>query len=338
MNNKKPVTIFFACDDSYIPFLAVSLESLEQNADKNYNYDIKVLNSNSISLENKHKILDKYQYDCFNIDFVDVTPFIQKFNDKLHTRDYYSKSTYYRLFIPNMYPKLNKALYLDSDIAINGNIADLFNVELGDNYVGAIPDQSVKYLSQEFRDYVENRIGVNKYDQYFNAGILLMNLNKLREVNFEDMFLELLTKVTFNVAQDQDYLNAICKDKVTFIDETWNTMPIKTDKPMIDKPNLIHYNLSFKPWHLDNILYEEFFWEYAKQTCFYKNIVDIKSCYTKEMQRNSEMQTVNLMKLTRVQADDKAENLRIAQIIDEVCNKNGDKYGEYQYRKIARQA
>lgn len=317
--NEKPIIpIFFAADDNYVPFLAVTLQSLEENADNNYQYDIKVMNADNISVENKFKLLAEFEKDDFNIEFVDVTPYVENFSSKLHTRDYYSKTTYYRLLIPNMYPQYDKALYLDADIVINDSISNLFNIDIQDNYVGAIPDQSVCYMSDEFKDYVENRIGVDSYKHYFNAGILVMNLKKLREIKFEDVFIKLLTSVKFDVAQDQDYLNVICKGHVKFIDETWNSMPIPVDIKRPNKPSLIHYNLSFKPWHLDNIIFEEFFWNYARKTSYIETILNIKKSYSQAMQDNTERVTVNLIKNAKNQAEDKVENARIAKIIKDI--------------------
>lgn len=316
--NKPVIPIFFAADDNYVPFLAVTLYSLEQNADTNFHYDIKILNADNISVENKFKILAEFEKDGFDIEFVDVTPFIETISGKLHTRDYYSKTTYYRLLIPNMYPEYDKALYLDCDIVINDSISNLFCIDISDNYVGAIPDQSVLYMSDEFKDYVENRIGVDSFKHYFNAGILVMNLKKLREIGFEDIFIKLLTSVKFDVAQDQDYLNVICKGHVKFIDETWNSMPIPVDIKRPLKPALIHYNLSFKPWHIDNIIYEEYFWEYARKTSYIETIMNIKKSYSKQMQENTERITKYLIQNAKNQAEDSAENLRVAKIIKEI--------------------
>lgn len=336
-NNKQTITIFFACDDAYIPFFAVSLKSLMTNASVNYNYDIKVLHNKAISKQNQNKIIDEFKNNNFNIDFVDVTNYVEEFNSKLHTRDYYSKSTYYRLFIPNMYPNLDKALYLDSDIVVNGDIAELYNTPLNDTFVGAIHDRAVGSLAVEFQEYVLNRIGVKKVENYFNAGVLLMNLKRLREINFENIFLQLLTKVTFNVAQDQDYLNVICNQNVTYIDRTWNTMPFKAKGEILpEHPKLIHYNLSFKPWHADNIMFEDIFWNWAKQTSYYDEILKIKQNYSPEMQKKSQEETVNLIKLAKSQADDTLENLKIKNIVQKVFEENiKESYG--RNKKIARQ-
>ena len=317
--SKPIIPIFFTADDNYIPFLAVSLYSLEQNANRNYKYVIKILHASNISINNQERLLEEFSSKDFNVEFVDITPAVESFADKLHTRDYYSKATYYRLLIPEMYPEYDKGLYLDSDIVINGSISDLFNHDIGDNYVGAIPDQSVLYMSDEFKAYVENRIGMKSYKEYFNAGILLMNLKKLREIHFEDIFIKLLGRVKFDVAQDQDYLNTICKGHVFFISESWNQMPLPIEMDRPECPNLIHYNLSFKPWQID-VIYQDYFWNYAKGTSFYNEIVYIRNSYTEEMKQKTMEVTAKLIESTRIQAADTAENQRIASIVNEVLN------------------
>ena len=145
-----------------------------------------------------------------------------------------------------------------------------------------------------------------------------MNLAEMRRFDFENRFIELLNKYKFRVAQDQDYLNVICKGHVHFIDETWNQMPLPVEIERPAKPKLIHYNLSFKPWRLDGILYEEYFWNFARKTSFIYDILETKRSYTKEMQENTERQTLKLMQLTKEQADDTEENLRIAGIIKNI--------------------
>ena len=320
---KGEIPIFFSCDDNYIPFLAVTLESLEKNASKNYKYVIKVLHSNTINKENQQRILGEYSVGNFNIEFVDISNYVEKISERLHTRDYYSKSTYYRLFIPNLYPQYSKALYLDSDIVVLGDISKLFNTELGENYVGAITDEVVQSV-KEFREYVENRIGVAKSNQYFNAGILLMNLRRLREINFEEIFIRMLSCITFTVAQDQDYLNAICRGHVTYISCTWNKMPVPNDSITLKDINLIHYNLDMKPWKADNVMFEDVFWNYAKSSGYYEVILNIKQNVDKATQTKAAEQTVNLINLAKSQADEIKENERIFKLIEMICNPDFD--------------
>lgn len=315
----KEVPIFFACDDAYIPYFAVALESLEANATKNYQYMIKVMHANGISAESQAKIKQRYHHDNFNIEFVDITDVIRKHSNKFFTRDYYSKATYFRLFIPNMYPQYDKVLYLDSDIVILDDIANLYNTDLGNNLVGAVTDESVQ-LVPEFQEYVVNRIKVKSPKHYFNAGILLMNLRRLREIDFENMFLNLIGNVTFDVAQDQDYLNVICHGQVKYLSGAWDKMPFPNPNGVKEKDiKLIHYNHDQKPWVHDDVLYADYFWQYARATDFYDVICQRKAAYTAEQRRVAAEQIVNLIAKAHTQAVNAVENRSITQIINEVC-------------------
>lgn len=279
MKKAEVIPIFFTVDDVYIPFLAVALQSLIDNAsDKNY-YSIKILYTN-ISEENQAKI-NKYQKENVDIEFVDLNYYINKVKDKLYTRDYYSATTYFRLFIPDLYPQYDKVLYLDSDIVVLSDIADLYNIDMEDNLVAAAPDDVIQTI-KVFQEYAELVVGVTDHKRYFNAGILLMNLDELRKFKFQDKFLYLLSKVKFSVAQDQDYLNRLCKGRVKLIENTWDRMPIGGDVVKREDLHLIHYNLAFKPWHFEDILYKEYFWKYAQQTEFFDIIQSIKENYTEE--------------------------------------------------------
>ncbi len=299
-NNLEVIPIFFAVDDGYIPFLAVALESLIQNASKEYYYSIKVLYTN-INEENKKKI-NKYKCENVNIEFVDLNYYIEKVKDKLYTRDYYTKTTYFRLFIPNLYPQYNKAIYLDSDIVVLGDISELYNQEIEDNLVAAAPDDVIQ-STKVFQEYAEKVVGVADYRNYFNAGILLMNLDEFRKFKFQEKFLYLLETIKFTVAQDQDYLNRLSKGKVKIIDKAWDKMPISNDN--FDESNLkiIHYNLAYKPWHYDNIKYQDYFWEYARKTEYYDEICKIKDKYTEEERFNDMQQYKSLKELAQKEAD-----------------------------------
>lgn len=279
MENKNVIPIFFAVDDGYIPFLAVSLQSLIENSKKENFYLIKILYTN-ISEENQKKI-QKFEQENVSIEFVDLNYYIEKIKDKLYTRDYYSKTTYFRLFIPNLYPQYTKALYLDSDIVVLEDVADLYNTNMENDLVAAAPDDVIQTI-EVFQEYAEKVVGVADYKNYFNAGVLLMNLDELRKFNFQEKFIYSLDKIKFSVAQDQDYLNRLCKGRVKIVDSNWNRMPIAREKENQGDIKLIHYNLAYKPWHFEDILYKDYFWNYAKKTEFFDTIQKIKDNYSDE--------------------------------------------------------
>jgi lipopolysaccharide biosynthesis glycosyltransferase len=298
MHYKNKIPIFFAVDDGYIPFLSVSIVGLKKNCSKDNLYLLKVL-YNNISDYNIKKI-KKQETENIRIEFINVTNHMEKISGKLYTRDYYSKSTYFRLFIADLFPEFNKALYLDSDIAILSDIANLYNIDIGDNLVGAAPDGVIR-TTAEFQEYAEKVVGVNDYKNYFNAGILIMNLREMRKCDFQDKFVYLLDTIKFKVAQDQDYLNRICKGRVKIISDSWDKMPFKelqNGEPI----NLVHYNLSLKPWHYDGILYEEYFWNFAKETEYYDEILSMKKNYTDEEKDKDKEAYEGLVKLAVIEA------------------------------------
>lgn len=309
-----PVALFFACDDNYIPFLAVTLTSIWENRDPERYYRVHILHT-GLGEENRRRMTEYFDRPDFSLEFVDITATVEQTASRLHTRDYYSKSTYYRLFIPGLFPELRKALYLDCDIVVLGDISALYDQALGGDLVGAVPDGMVQII-EPFRQYVSQRLRVRP-ENYFNAGVLLMNLEAMRQRGFTEVFMKLLRRVTFRVAQDQDYLNVICRGQVTYLDPGWNTMP---GCPGGEAPKLIHYNLDCKPWWRDDVAYGDVFWEYAGRSGFWPEILAIRAGFTQEKIRRSAEQTTNLIALGQRQARRRARNRYLNWKINRVVN------------------
>ena len=294
----KEIPVFFAVDNGYIPFLSVALRSLIDNTSKENIYAIKVLFT-SVTEENKARI-KKYERENISIEFVDLNKQLEEIKEKLYTRNYFSNTTYYRLFIPELYPEYDKAVYIDSDTVCLSDIAELYNTDMGDNLIAGIPDGVIQAIDI-FKDYVERVVGVADYNNYFNAGVIVMNLKELRDYKFEEKFIYMLEKIKFEVAQDQDYLNRLCKGRVKILDYSWNRMPVmgKTE----GKINLIHYNLGAKPWYFDNVVYQEYFWEYAKKTEFYNEIKELGTKYTDEDKEKDDSNSLKLMELAKKETE-----------------------------------
>ena len=265
MKEKRTIPVFYAIDDNYIPFLHVSLLSLKDNRDADKNYIIHILHS---GIKKEHEThINELACDGFKVEFVDVADKIDALSSELNLRDYYTFTTYYRIFIAGMFPEYDKAVYLDSDTIVRTDVAELCDARLGDNLIAGVPDGAVSVIPP-FQVYTDKVLGI-KADKYFNAGIIVMNLKLFREENFYDGFNELLGKYKFRVAQDQDYLNVLCRNRVTYLPEEWNVMPVRSvNTEKVANPKIIHYNLTSKPWHYKGLMYEEYFWEYADKSCF----------------------------------------------------------------------
>lgn len=288
---KKRIPVFFAVDDNYVDYLQITIASIIDNAkNEDYSYNFIIMHS-GLSIESRRK-LNKLKHHRFKISYFNVSGSLGQIERNFKVRDYYTLTTYYRLLIPNTFFYLDKAIYLDCDIVVLGDLADLYSYDLGDNLVGAVKDASVQVID-EFSTYTNKALGIKK-DSYFNAGVLLMNLKKMRTYRLLNRVYELSKTTVFKVAQDQDLLNVICKDKTLILPDEWNVMPVGARQVDI---SLIHYNLIYKPWKRRDIMYQEHFWHYVKKLDLENVIKTRLDSMSEEYFRNEEAGMENLKKL-----------------------------------------
>lgn len=288
--NCRLIPIFFATDDNYIPFLEVAMRSLIENASKDNNYIIHILNTGL--LEENKKAIENLANENFQISFEDISDCIAPIKSKLKNVYHFSLITYYRLFIEKLFPQYDKVLYLDCDIVVLGDIAKLYNTNLCGNLVGAIPDQIINN-NATFSEYAVCGVGVVP-EKYFNAGILVMNLKKFRQEKICEQFMYLINTYNFDVVDpDQAYLNALCKDKVKYLPNGWNKEPLpnKVEGGL----NIVHYALYKKPWQYDDVLNGEYFWSYAEKCTMFDKILKIKNSFTEEKRKAKESANVEIV-------------------------------------------
>lgn len=302
------VNLFFACDERYLPLFGVTITSIKNHRDPNRRYHTVVLHTDITRREQK-RVRDAFAERGFSITFRCVKREVTALRDALHTRDYYTNATYYRLFIPALYPSMKRALYLDSDILLRADVAALFDTPLGDALAAAVPDGFVD-LVPALRRYVENRVGASEGMPYFNAGVLLMNLAEMRKIRFGERFVSLLRAVRFRVAQDQDYLNILCRGRVRFLPERWNYMPFRYGE---EEPSLVHFNLDNKPWQRDGVPYGEEFWACADTTPYAALLRERRAAYSEADVERAAAQTEALIAMAVAEGEDAAACARVAE-------------------------
>ncbi len=281
----KEIPIFFSTDDNYIPYLDVAISSLISNASKDYFYKIIVLNT-GLKTENIAKVKQN-ERPGFVIDFIDISKQIENIRSHFKNVYHFSIVTYYRLFIASLFPQYDKIVYLDCDLVVLGDIAELYNTPLGENILGAAVDHFVS-TTKVFRMYAGLAIGVNP-DTYFNAGVLLINLEEFRKNDIEKKFINLITEHDFDLLDpDQAFLNYLCYGKTHILPNGWNKAPAEI--LCEGNKNIVHYNLYKKPWQYDDVTEGEYFWDYAEKSPFYKLILERKSNFgEKEKAANDAM-------------------------------------------------
>ena len=300
MSKQKEIPICFATDDNYVPFLSVAIASLLDNSSAENYYRIFVLIT-QLKAENINKI-KKLEKHNSSIEFISLAKELDKIQGMFHLRDYYSKETYYRIFIPNLFPQYKKVLYLDCDITVLGDVSELYNTHIHGFYVGAAQEE-VMQTYEVFGNYVEKADGINRKN-YFNAGILLINCRRWRNKFIAEKFVDLLNRYKFRVVQDEDYLNVLCKDHVRSISLGWNKTSYKNDAFDDKDLRLIHWKINWRPWKYKNVLYEEYFWKYAKMTDFYDQLIQMRDSRTQADFEKDELLMKNLEKMAEEDAND----------------------------------
>lgn len=176
--------------------------------------------------------------------------------EHLPSHGHLSTAMYLRLFMAEYLPRnVDRVLYLDSDlILIGGDIAELWNLPLGQTYLGAA-----------FEPYNESQrmpLGFGPEDFYFNSGVMLINLHKWREERITE---RLLSFAEANRAilhsPDQDVLNSVLRGKVTDIGLRWNWQALfprflpgelrlspEQFNAWRKKPSIVHFTSAYKPW------------------------------------------------------------------------------------------
>ncbi len=293
---RETVPVFFATDNNYLPFLDVAVSSLVKNRSRKYDYALYILHS-GIDGEKAEKLM-RHAKGGVSIRFINVESHVNKLADCFNLRDYYTPAIYYRLFIVELFPQYKKAVYLDCDTVVLGDVSELYRENLGRNLIGAVADGVVQGVPV-FKKYTKEALGVDG-EKYFNSGVIVMNLDGMRKMKFYDAFCDTLRCYRFRVAPDQDCLNVLCKGRVHYFSEAWNRMPQGGES--FGDAKLIHYNLAQKPWHYDGIQYENYFWEQAKESPFYDEIVRHKQSFTAEMAKRDEEGGRALLELAEQEA------------------------------------
>lgn len=265
----KVVPVFLTINSSYSPYAAAAIHALTKHADPKRYYRVIILHD-GLNLVNRIRLRSLVTRN--------VALQFKKISRSLYLKavimycakrkglgDFFSAAVYYyRFFIPRLFPLYEKAVYIDSDTILLDDVGKLFDLELGENVVLAMPDPKVTAI-KEFRDYVDNAVGV-PHKEYVNDGVLLMDLKKMRKMKYLSTMVDMIKKFDADlVAPDQDYMNVILRGKIGNLDAKWNMEP---SKKLSKDAKLVHFNLFNKPWHYKNVPCEELFWDAVKGTGF----------------------------------------------------------------------
>jgi lipopolysaccharide biosynthesis glycosyltransferase len=271
---KKNVPVVFSTDKNFFPYFLVALESIIQNSNLNVGYKIILLHADLTESDEKIILERIKNHPNFSICLIDVSDLAEKYElNKFMTDNRLRVSTYYRLLIGEILKEYDKIIYLDCDLILNKDIALLYETDIKDNYLAAVLDRGAQdYFLKSvpaFKKYMQH-LGMKTVENYFNAGVLIMNLKAIRENKLLEKFLQ-VAQENNQFFHDQNVLNVACEGKVFYLDSSWN---IQCCNRINEKElGIIHY-AGNKPWNKKGVNLEKYWWNYAKNTFFYQTILD----------------------------------------------------------------
>ena len=288
------VPIVLSANDKFSPYLEIMIQSIIENTSPSRSYDIIIL-YNDISENNRKRIsMAAQERKNVSIRFIRVCQYFDA--EKLFIDQHLSIETYYRLIIPEIMPSYHKILYLDCDMVVNRDVAELYDIDLGDCVLGAAKDIDVagqiNLEQNHWREYALNSLGLNLPYDYFQAGVLIIDLDKLRELTSAEKLIQLARSEKWR-CHDQDVLNVACKNRIHYIPQQWNVlmnwqegnrsrMQIMKMAPKAlyeeyisarKAPYIVHFAGYQKPWDVVNCDMAEYFWKYARHSLYHPEIL-----------------------------------------------------------------
>ena len=294
--NGEKVTVLFAVNNGYAPYLGVTLASLVEHSGKR-EYELIIL-YHDLSERNRElleRIIDQFGHESagrFQLRFMEMPVSMADYN---FAPGYKSLSVecWYRLFAPSLFPEYDKILWLDADTLMRTDVAELFAVNMDDNWIAACRwDYGIIGLLERERlmktpnltNYFTKVLGIRKpKENYVNSGVLLLNLRAMREQNVQEKLLQAAQNPAMHF-HDQCAINMVCQGHIHYVDSVWNGLvsynlnelpPKYRKKALLDRKNrkIIHWAANQKPWRIPLVTGADEWWAMARKTPYYEHLL-----------------------------------------------------------------
>ena len=234
----KTADISYATNESFAPYMAVSIASLlENNASRGVVVHI---------LHSDLSEATKTRLSAFETRYKNAKIVFHKIDDSRFERfgltiGHITKETYFRYMIAEVLPNISRVLYLDGDTIVNGDICELFDTDLTNCYCAGVSDIYIESVGYK------KTLGLDGL--YINAGVILFNLDEMRKTNIAEKLFKLTAENNFKY-QDQDAINVAFNGKIKELDCVYNFKRAhqKAFPEKVSSAKIIHYVGPNKPW------------------------------------------------------------------------------------------
>lgn len=282
------VAIALSCSDEYVPYAAALIRSIADFSSQQYNYDLLLIHKN-ICNENQLRLQAMDLPANMKLRLIDMNDY--DFAVKMDVNGYFSIETYFRLFLPFILFAYDKIVWLDSDTIVQRDIAELYRIEMGNALIAGTRDYNViaqiNGFDPKYRSLCINELHMDDPYQYFQAGVLVINLSGFRNNFTLKQIIQEVERGHYPYC-DQEILNKLCYGRVHWLDNKWDVPAdineclssllsywgphdmYENYKAIKDSPYIIHYAGPTKPWHNPRNKLADRFWDCCRRTGFYE--------------------------------------------------------------------
>jgi len=276
--SREVIPIFLASDENFAPYLAVTIASICENTASFCRFHVL---DGGIVEDSRRKIqLLSTQYENCAIEFIGVESNAHFAGFKIDAA--HSVAMYYRFLIADIASQYDKVIYLDCDLLVMLDIAELYHEPMNGFPIGAVEDRMNTY-----RNYVAHvgeylqKIGLNQEHMYFNSGVLLLDLKLWREMNVGKSLLNIAMNRSDQFQYpDQDVLNIYCStNRYCLLKLRYNWMISRSYLVKSEDDCIFHFVAPFKPWKIPPTMNtslidrHQLYWSYLRKTAFYDAVL-----------------------------------------------------------------
>ncbi|WP_139243377.1 glycosyltransferase family 8 protein [Anaerocolumna xylanovorans] len=268
------IPVAFGVDRAYILQAHVVMLSILKNSKENFVFYIMTADNLQDDINSLTNEMNEYR-ERYTIKTIKIQEDI--FEDAVINCKHLSKASYNRLLLAKYITEWDKCIYLDCDLLVNGDLKELYEKKIGDNYITGVLDCHIIEDSERNKIH-EKCVGLASRDTYVNAGVLILNLKRIRQDNLTSKFMEQVFKE--NWYEDQDVLNKCCYGKVGIIPLKYNLFHFYQGKTIkllkhlkyteedfdfdSDRPFVLHMGGVYKPWNSKNYKGANTWWKLAE--------------------------------------------------------------------------
>lgn len=269
-NANKPVAVAFISDDGYVMPTCVAITSLIGSKHKETVCEIHIVCA-SLSEESRN-IFRRFESDTVHIHILcqsaERFAGLHIFQDNSFCVA--TPAALLKFVLPELLPGYDRVLYLDGDLLVREDLSDLFNTDLKDAYLACVTDSGTMYSQSKY---------IGRVQRYFNSGVMLLNLDKMREDGLTDALIRAKLEMKDSSLMDQNVLNCVCDGRTVSLPIRYNLLAVNLlraagnwtleqlnelygtrypdEASLFTDAAILHFSSKDKPWKNDAVAFAD---------------------------------------------------------------------------------